>query len=318
VTEPIVAAIRTQLAWARAGARQRYGAARERFDAARERREAIARAAGQVPSRAALAREEKVRELDRRYAAGVADLVRQAVAAAGAEAPGAAGSDWSGWTPTPLPRGQVAGPIRVGRLDVPGGTPVPALVPLLDRAHVVVTGDQPGDVIAALLLRTLGSAPAGQVRLTGYDPEHLGGALAGFAPLATAGLLTFVGPGGLGDVLDDLVDQVRRINESVLAGEYPSLRALAEATGRRPEPWRVAVLLGAGREGELSRHEQAQLERLLRTGVACGVHLVAHALPIPRMSTVDSVDSGKYKGIRLIPEPPPADRPVRSPRPSRT
>jgi DNA segregation ATPase FtsK/SpoIIIE, S-DNA-T family len=307
VTEPIVAAIRTQLAWARAGARQRYGAARERFDAARERREAIARAAGQVPSRAALAREEKVRELDRRYAAGVADLVRQAVAAAGAEAPGAAGSDWSGWTPTPLPRGQVAGPIRVGRLDVPGGTPVPALVPLLDRAHVVVTGDQPGDVIAALLLRTLGSAPAGQVRLTGYDPEHLGGALAGFAPLATAGLLTFVGPGGLGDVLDDLVDQVRRINESVLAGEYPSLRALAGATGRRPEPWRVAVLLGAGREGELSRHEQAQLERLLRTGVACGVHLVAHALPIPRMSTVDGVDSGKYKGIRLIPEPPPAD-----------
>ena len=33
--------------------------------------------------------------------------------------------------------------------------------------------------------------------------------------------------------------RTRRINETVLAGEHPALRALAEATGRRPEPWRV-------------------------------------------------------------------------------
>ena len=112
--------------------------------------------------------------------------------------------------------------VRVGRLVVPGGgPPVPALVPLLDAAHVAVTGDRPGEAISALLLRALGTTAPGTVRLTGYDPEHLGGALAGFAPLSGAGLLTFVGPGGLGDLLDDLVDQVRRINETVLAGAYP-------------------------------------------------------------------------------------------------
>src|SRR5262249_59887419 len=111
-------------------------------------------------------------------------------------------------------------------------------------------------------------APAGSVRLTGYDPEHLGGALAGFAPLSTAGLLTFVGPGGLGDLLDDLVDQVRRINETVLAGEYPSLRALAEATGRRPEPWRGAVLPAARRPPAACRPRPAQPERVLRISVA--------------------------------------------------
>jgi DNA segregation ATPase FtsK/SpoIIIE, S-DNA-T family len=303
----LVERIRNQLARARAGARTRYAAARERRDGVQARRDAIARSAAQVPERAAATRDERVRQLDRRYADGVADLATRAAQAAAAAAPGAAGSDWTDWAPTPLPRGGQPGPVRVGRLVVPGGPPVPALVPFLDAAHVTVTGDRPGEVIAALLLRTLGIAPPGSVRLTGYDPEHLGGALAGFAPLANAGLLTFVGPGGLGDLLDDLVDQVRRINETVLAGEHPSLRALAEATGRRPEPWRVAVLLGAGRPDELSRHERAQLERLLRTGVACGVHLVVHGLPVPSLSTVDTVHSGRYRGIALEVQPPDAE-----------
>jgi DNA segregation ATPase FtsK/SpoIIIE, S-DNA-T family len=303
----LVDRIRDQLARARAGARTRYAAARDRRDGVQARRDAIARSAAQVPDRAAATRDERVRQLDRRFADGVADLATRAAQVAAAEAPGAAGSDWAGWVPTPLRRGEQPGPVRVGRLLVPGGPPVPALVPFLDAAHVAVTGDRPGDVIAALLLRALGVAPPGSVRLTGYDPEHLGGALAGFAPLSGAGLLTFVGPGRLGDLLDDLVDQVRRINETVLAGEYPSLRALAVATGRRPEPWRVAVLLGAGRPDELSRHEQAQLERLLRTGVACGVHLVVRGLPVPQLSTVDTVHGGRYRGIAMAAEPPGAE-----------
>jgi hypothetical protein len=187
------------------------------------------------------------------------------------------------------------------------GPEVPVLVPLLDRAHVRVTGEGSAEVISALVLRALGSTPPGAVRLAGYDPEQLGGALAGFAPLSGAGLLTFVGPGGLGRLLDDLVDHVRRINEGVLAGEYPSLRALAEATGRRPEAWRVAVLLGSGRPDELSKHEHAQLERLVRTGVACGVHLVAHGLPVPLLSTVEDVSADRYHQLPIVVEPPPAE-----------
>ncbi len=91
-------------------------------------------------------------------------------------------------------------------------------------------------------------------------------------------MLTFVGPGGLGRLLDDLVEQIRRINETVLAGEHASLRDLAAATGRRPEPWRVAVLLGGD---ELSRHERGQLDRVVRAGVACGVHLIVRGVPVP-------------------------------------
>jgi hypothetical protein len=305
--DPLVAAIRADLSRARAGARDLLFQAEQRLAAAQARQEAIARSAAAVPGRAGTVRDERLRRLDERHRAELVEFATRAAEAARREAPGAAGDDWPGWQPTPLRRGDRPGPLRVGRLALPGGPPVPALVPLLDAAHVTVTGDRPDAVISALLLRALGVAPAGMVQLTGYDPEQLGGALAGFAPLSGAGLLTFVGPGGLSGLLDELVDHVRRINESVLAGEHPSLAALAEATGRRPEPWRIAVLLGAGRPDELSRHEQAQLERLLRTGVACGVHLVVSGLPIPALSTVESVDTERYRGMELHPEPPNAD-----------
>jgi hypothetical protein len=175
---------------------------------------------------------------------------------------------------------------------------VPALVPLLDHGHVVVRGDRAiGDeVVAGLLLRALGTAAPGQVQITGYDPEHLGGGLARFASLAPAGVLTFVGPGGLAGLLEDLVGHVRRINETVLAGEYTSLRELAAATHRRPEPWRVAVLLSAG---ELSRAEQAQLQRLLRTGPACGVHLVIQGMPVQAADGIEFVTAAPGEHSRL-------------------
>ncbi|MEV4767434.1 FtsK/SpoIIIE domain-containing protein, partial [Micromonospora chokoriensis] len=202
---------------------------------------------------------------------------------------------------------------RVGTVHLDGVEPVPALVPLLDAGHVHLSGDDRAGcdaVVSALLLRAAGRADPGAVRLIGYDPEQLGGGLAGFSPLGTAGLLTFVGPGGLGPLLDDLVEQIRRINETVLAGEYASLRELAAATGRRPEPWRVAVLLGGD---DLNRHERGQLDRVVRAGAACGVHLVVHGVPLPEDPTVTRVVaevSGARIGgsaglpVRLDPPPP--------------
>jgi len=180
--------------------------------------------------------------------------------------------------------------LRVGRLLLPYDGDVPALVPLLDRGHVVVRGDDRlGDeVVAGLVLRALGTAYPGGLQVIGYDPEHLGGGLAGFAPLAPAGLLTFAGPGELAGLLDDLVAHVRRINETVLAGEHISLRELAVATGRRPEPWRLAVLLNPG---QLGRHEREQLSRLLRTGAACGIHLILRGLPIEAGAGIEVIDA---------------------------
>ncbi|RRR99809.1 cell division protein FtsK [Glycomyces terrestris] len=151
-------------------------------------------------------------------------------------------------------------------------TSLPALIPLLDRSHLRIDSDA-AHALPGLLLRAVGAVPAGLLRLHVYDPEHLGGSLSAFAALGKAGLLSFVGPSGLREALDELVETVRRVNADVLAGEHESLAALAAATGRRPEPWRVLVLLNADLAA-WPAHDQAQLARLRRTGVAAGVHLV--------------------------------------------
>ncbi|MEO3747866.1 FtsK/SpoIIIE domain-containing protein [Plantactinospora sp. B5E13] len=309
----LVTRVRTMLSHALGSSRTRLGTARTELDAAAQRLRRVREAAARVPDRVGTERDRRVADLADRYAAQIDRLANRAGTAAAREAPGAASTDWPDWRPTPVTRGEPPGPLRIGTIRLPGSPTVPALVPLLDTGHVQLSGtDRAGcdDVVATLLLRALGRAAPGAVRLIGYDPEHLGGGLAGFAPLSTAGLLTFVGPGGLARLLDDLVDQIRRINETVLAGEYRSLRELAAATGRRPEPWRVAVLLGGE---ELSRHERGQLDRVVRTGAACGVHLVVRGIALPAEPTVCRVvvtdaearlDSCPDLPVRLDPAPP--------------
>jgi S-DNA-T family DNA segregation ATPase FtsK/SpoIIIE len=188
-----------------------------------------------------------------------------------------------------------------------GSVPIPALVPLLDRAHLRIDSDA-ADALPGLLLRAVGSVPAGLVRLHVYDPEHLGGSLAAFAALGKAGLLSFIGPSGLRVALDSLVESVRRVNADVLAGEHATLADLAAATGRRPEPWRVLVLLNADL-ASWPAHDQAQLARLRRTGVAAGVHLVvvgddtAGPADLPRL-TATAYTGLPGAGIDLDPAPP--------------
>ncbi|GLZ00544.1 FtsK/SpoIIIE domain-containing protein [Actinoplanes sp. NBRC 103695] len=289
--------VRSALAQALGAADVALTEARQRHIAAVERRDRVAAAAERQRVQLALARDNRLRDIAHRHHDDLAALSGAAAAAGQTEAPGAAGDPWETWQPTPGMPGDTAPELRIGRLLLPYDGEVPALVPLLDRGHVVVRGDERlGDeVVAGLLLRALGSAVPGTVRLTGYDPENLGGGLAGFAPLAGAGVLTFVGPGGLQALLDDLVEHVRRINETVLAGEHTSLRELAAATGRRPEPWRVAVLLNPG---GLSKPERQQLERLLRTGAACGVHLVIRGLGVRAVPGIEVIDAAPGDAAR--------------------
>jgi S-DNA-T family DNA segregation ATPase FtsK/SpoIIIE len=293
--------VRAALSHALGSAQTALATARARHEAAVDRLDRVRQAAARTRVGLAVERDRRLLEIEHQHHDDLAALAGAAATAAAARAPGAAGAAWEHWAPSPARPADPAAEVRVGRLPLPYDGDVPALVPLLDAGHVVVRGDTRtgDDVVSALLLRALGSTAAGSVLLTGYDPEHLGGGLAGFAPLATAGVLTFVGPGGLAAQLDDLVETIRRINESVLAGEHPSLRALAAATGRRPEPWRVAVLLGAGRPDELSRHERGQLDRVLRTGAACGVHLIVRGLDVPAGPGVEVIDAAPGDAARI-------------------
>ncbi|GIF26886.1 hypothetical protein BJ973_003526 [Actinoplanes tereljensis] len=268
--------IRAGLSHALGAAENALAAAQSDYETAIERRERVVQAAIARRQNVAEARDQRMREIDEQSRDDLAAFAEAAARAADRAAPGAAGDPWDDWQPSPL---DTAPELRVGRLLLPHPEEVPALVPLLDHGHVVVRGDRAvGDeVVAGVLLRALGTAAPGSLSLIGYDPEHLGGGLARFATLAPAGVLRFAGPGELSALLDELVDHVRRINETVLAGEYTSLRELAAATHRRPEPWRVAVLLGVS---ELNRADQTQLQRLLRTGAAAGVHLLIQGIPV--------------------------------------
>ncbi|WP_033340201.1 FtsK/SpoIIIE domain-containing protein [Catenuloplanes japonicus] len=253
------------------------------------------------------ARDEIFDRFHHEAAARAATLGRLASACA----PGPAGAAWPAWRPSPAGR---TGLLRIGTITVDeDGPAVPALVPLLGNAHLEITGvpSTADGLISGLLLRALGSLHPGDLRLWVYDPDRLGGSLAGFAPLAPAGILTSVGPGGLTAMLDELVEQVRRINETVLAGRYATLAGIP---GRRPEPWRVAVLLGDAQD--LGPAQRAQLDRLVRTGVACGVHLIARDIPLGAHPDVERLrldgreatcDTAGVLPVRLDP-PPPAEQ----------
>ncbi|HEU4425207.1 MAG TPA: FtsK/SpoIIIE domain-containing protein [Pilimelia sp.] len=311
VQRQLVATVRDALAQARGGARAYRAAAQARLDAATARLRRVRQAAAGVPERAAAVRDQRLAALAESDAALV-ELARRTAAAAEREAPGAASAAWDRWRPEPVAPGEPVGALRVGEVRPAPGPAVPALLPLLDHGHVVVdvadgaAGAAADVLVTTLLLRVLGRTAPGAVRLSGYDPDRLGGGLAGFAPLAGVGLLTFVGPTGLAGLLDDLVEHIRRINETVLAGEYPSLRALARRTGRRPEPWRVAVLLGSGHGDELSRHERAQLDRVVRAGPDCGVHVIARGIALPEHPEVHTilVDRGTRVGVGQAPKAP--------------
>ncbi len=309
--EALIRRVADELGRARAAARAALAQAHEQGRAAQQEltaaRSAEARTVPELEARRSAALAELHRRLDRQREAATGRLARLV----DSYAPGAAGEEWTQWQPTPAGRGWQPGLLRVGELV---GHRLPALVPLLDAAHIAVTGGeaaQADGVVAGLLLRAIGSAPPGSVVLRVYDPERLGGSLAGFAPLAGAGLLTSTGPGGLPDLLDELVHEIRRVNEYVLAGEYASLAELAEATGRRPEPWRVAVLLGV--QEELRPEAAAQLDRIVRTGLACGVHVVTRGRALRGAVTIRLPAPGGAARTSLtgavpvqLDEPPPA------------
>ncbi|GIF48679.1 FtsK/SpoIIIE family protein [Asanoa ferruginea] len=182
--------------------------------------------------------------------------------------------------------------IRLGTVTAPGCDVVlPALVPLLDRGHLWFTGppSRVDDLVRLVLLRVLSAAAPGSVRLTVYDPERLGGTLSGFAPLGAASLVRFVGPGEFGSMMDELVAEIQRLNALVLAGGHTSVASLSP----RPAPWQVVVLLGdAATAAELTPAVRAQLDRVLRLGPSCGIHVVGRGLPVDSSVTRVEVADG--------------------------
>src|SRR5690606_8388784 len=160
--------------------------------------------------------------------------------------------------------------------DSPDPQPFPAAVPLLDESHLRITSDGNPEAAEALvqnlLLRLLSHFQPGAVRLHVWDVSQLTGTLPGPYPLTRAGRLTAPHPTRLGEMREALSDHIRRIHPGAPPRGHASLRALAEETGHRTEPWRVGVLFGNGEP--LREEQQQQLQRIARSGPACGIHLI--------------------------------------------
>ncbi|WP_436526848.1 FtsK/SpoIIIE domain-containing protein [Actinoplanes sp. HUAS TT8] len=309
----LVAVVRQELAEARGSARALLAAAESARGEAQNRRRLVRDAYATCLSQLTAAREAARDDVQRRFQSEATRLAGHLRGLATTSATGAAGAPWRLWSPSEPDPGSRPGLLRIGAITFEETAALPGLVPLLDAVHLHVSGPSPqvDDLITGVLLRALGSTRAGDVHLTVYDPENLGGTLAPFAPLNP----TFVGPGGLGSLLDDLADHICRVNES-LGGQYPSLAELAAARpGPRPEPWKLVVLLAdRATSVEMTTAQRAQLDRIVRTGVACGVHLVVRGLALEDDPTVERIvvrdqvatcDSLGSLEIRLDPPPPP-------------
>jgi hypothetical protein len=220
----------------------------------------------------------------------LADILQQA-------APGAAGLAPEHW----LARvGAVdgSGPvpslwsIGTGRIEDAAPVDFPVAVPLLDESHLQVSSGHEGRaraeaLVEGLLLRVMNYFRPGIVQLHVWDVGQFTGALPGLYPLTRTGLLTVHDPAMLPQLLDELSDRIRRVHTRLLVDGHPSLRALAESTGARNEPWIVAVLVG--NRAPLKDDEHRQLQRVARGGLACGVQLVLLDVPMTINAPVESV-----------------------------
>jgi hypothetical protein len=245
----------------------------------------------------------------------LADLVRAA-------APGPAGAPWQQWlgqVGTADGTGAVPQLWRVGTAiadSAPEPLAFPVALPLLDAAHLHVstTTDSRAaaeSMVESLLLRVLSYFQPGLVQLHLWDTGQLTGPLPGLYPLTRAGLLTVHNPARPQELLDELSEHIRRVHGGVLAGGQTSLRAVSGQSGRRTEPWRIAVLFG--NHQQLPDDQQQQLQRVARNGLPCGVQLILVDIPVTVNSPMETVtfdDQGTARctmtgeHATFLPDPP--------------
>ena len=171
-----------------------------------------------------------------------------------------------------------------------GGFPV--AVPLLDESHLQIhaTHDSRGraeSLLETLLMRVVSHFRPGMVAVHVWDVGQFTGSLPGLYPLTRTGVLTVHDPGRLPQLLEELSDRIRQLHTRVLVDGHPSLRALADTTGHREEPWVVAVLVG--NRDALGDDDYAQLQRVARGGLACGIQLMLLDVPMTVNAPVETV-----------------------------
>lgn len=165
-------------------------------------------------------------------------------------------------------------------------------VPLLDESHLSITSapkTRPtvDALVEGLLMRVLSTFAPGAVKVHLWDVGQLTAVLPNFYALSRTSAVTVHDPTRLVDLLDELAGHIRRIHAYTLQAGYPSLRAMREATGKRVEPWRIAVLYGNGEE--LATEHLRALKRVASGALAAGISLVLVDVPTVLGGSVETI-----------------------------
>lgn len=285
---------------------------------------------------AAQARAARHVEADREFAATVTKInnaLDQVTRAAVADinrllasiAPGPAGQDWPdlAYSGSAVPQA-----VRMGTVNTTRGKPIPMVLPLLDRPGWWLDGapDAVQALIRAVVLRLVAAAPAGKLRVDGYDPA-LTGAPGVFATLSERAPdlmpAALREPGEIQACLAELgqvvADRGARMSELGVAG-FEQLQA---RLSRQPEPFRLVVLHNypAGFDGA----GQRQLLRLVDSAAGRGVSFLVHHDPLveprhdvdpdelqDRLWELTHQDGhwrvAGFDGVRVSADPPPDER----------
>ena len=248
-----------------------------------------------------------VEDRDQAFAPWVAQGPQSLAETVAMAAPGSASEPYATWLGQPGIvdlQGYVPELWRIGSgvaESSPANQQFPVAVPLLDHSHLSIattpqTRPQAEALVESLLLRILSYFRPGLVHLHVWDVSQLTGSLPGLYPLTRVGLLTVHNPARPDDMLEELSEHIRRVHTSVLIDGHVSLRSLAQGTGVRTEPWRIAVLFG--NRDALSTDHQQQLQRIARNGLASGVQLIAVDIPVAVNSAVERVTFANNKPVR--------------------
>ncbi|MBK1785007.1 FtsK/SpoIIIE domain-containing protein [Prauserella cavernicola] len=165
-------------------------------------------------------------------------------------------------------------------------------VPLLDESHLAITS-APGTrqsvdaLVENVLMRVLSTFEPGAVKIHLWDVGQLTAVLPSFYALSRTSAVTVHDPTRLVDLLDEFAGHIRRIHSNTMQAGFPSLRAMRAATGKRAEPWRIAVLYGNGED--LHPEQIRDLRRVASGALDAGISLVLVDVPTVLGGSVETI-----------------------------
>ncbi len=221
---------------------------------------------------------------------------------------------WASYVPAtdaPLPS-----EVRVGRLLPPNGAEqlkLPALVPLVGSAHLVVEGTSRTTLLSLLqsiAMRALLASPPGAIRLALIDPVSAGQAVAPFLQLPTSlrGQLVAVRPEEVDRQLAELEEEIVELTTTRLSTSYSTIEEYNASNPSIPIPYRFVLYpdFPAG----LERRAAERLLSLTRNGPRTGLYfLISHddTRKLPRdidispmfpAATVLSIDADRQGSVK--------------------